>query len=482
MSGLAVPFNITLLELTPEDLTRMKPVRSLDLFEPSSRNFHEDGLFSVSIFGRVGDVRRSRRFSYIDLKIGVFHPIIYRALGQLKRFYHDIILGRVYAVWDDQLKDFVKSDAFDGRTGFQFFIEHWQGIEFEHRPSDSREHNIKLIEMYKKKALTDKLVVMPAGMRDIEITGGRIVIDEVNELYRRILSITNSIHKDAVQNNPEILNMARISLQRTFNEIFELFERMVEGKKKLLMGKWAARRVFNGTRNVITSMNMVSNKLDNPGNIGLNDTVIGLYQFMKGALPVAKFHIKTGFLSKVFTGPHSPATLVNKTTLKAESVNLRPEYFDSWMTEEGLEKVISAFAEESIRHKPLEIEGRYVGLIYKGPEGFVKLFQDIDDLPAHFDKEYVTPVTFCELLYMSVYGVANTLPIFVTRYPVTGMGSIYPSMVHLKPTVKTEHRKVLNEFWELDPSIPDAYEFPTNSSFVNAMSPHPTHLSALGAD
>ena len=60
MKRVEVPFNITLLQLPPERLNGIRPIRALDFFEGSSQNFHPDGLFSVEIFGRVGDERRNR--------------------------------------------------------------------------------------------------------------------------------------------------------------------------------------------------------------------------------------------------------------------------------------------------------------------------------------------------------------------------------------------------------------------------------------
>ncbi len=71
-----VPFNIGILQLTPEKLFGLSPITSLDKFDGATRNFHDSGLFSVSIFGRVGEERRNRRFAYEDIKIKIFHPVI----------------------------------------------------------------------------------------------------------------------------------------------------------------------------------------------------------------------------------------------------------------------------------------------------------------------------------------------------------------------------------------------------------------------
>jgi hypothetical protein len=481
-----IPFNVDLLELTPRKLEGLRPVRVLDIFDGASGNFHPDGLFSVLIFGKVGDERRSRAFSYIDIKVPILHPIIYRTLVQLKRLYAGIVAGNEYAVWNDETKDFERSDAIAGKTGYAFFIEHWNKIEFEQSKSTQREQNILLIKKYRDtgKALTSKVVVMPAGLRDLEVDGaGRIREDEINTLYRRILSIANTISDSAVKTNVELLNTARYTLQQTFTELFESIESMIEGKKKLLMGKWASRRIMNGTRNVITAMDPAPAYLGAPGSIRFNDTVIGLYQAMKSTLPVALYHLRSGFLSTVFQAVDQPALLVNKKTLKAEPVRLKPYYFDRYMTGEGLEKVITSFNEESVRHHALEIEGHYLGLIYKGPDHTFRLLHDIDEVPEGRSKADVHPLTFCELLYLSVYRVINNYPTYVTRYPVTGMGSIYPSKMFVKTTIRSEKRRELGEDWTPMDESHVAYEFPlTGGPFVNSLSPHPAKLGGLGAD
>lgn len=73
------PFNIDLLILDNTSVKNIRPVKVLDIFEGGgSRNFHPDGLYSVETFGKVGEERRNRLFSYIDLRISVFHPIIFK--------------------------------------------------------------------------------------------------------------------------------------------------------------------------------------------------------------------------------------------------------------------------------------------------------------------------------------------------------------------------------------------------------------------
>lgn len=481
-----IPFNVDLLELTAQKLQGVKPVRVLDIFDGASGNFHEDGLFSVSIFGKVGDERRSTRVSYIDIKVQVFHPIIYRTLLNLKRLYGGIISGNEFALWNPEISDFERSDPVNGKTGFNYFVQYWDKIKFEETKSSSREQNILLIKKYRGqgRSMTSKIVVMPAGLRDLEVdASGRIREDEINTFYRKLLSIANTISDASVKSNPELIDTARNSLQQTFNELYATIESMIEGKKKLLQGKWASRRIMNGTRNVITAMDTSTSYLGANGSVGFNNTVVGLYQALKAVLPVSIYHIRNGFLSQIFTAPDAPVRLVNKTTLKSEELRLKPEYFDRWMTVEGVEKIITSFAEESIRHKRLEIEGHYLALVYKGPDGTFRIVRDISEVPATRNRKDLTPITFCELLYLSCYQVLNKYPIFVTRYPVTGVGSIYPSKMFVKTTIKGETRRELGETWEPMDDAHTAYEFPlAGTPFVNSLVPHSAHLEPLSAD
>ena len=485
MSNLAIPFNIALLPIEESTLNGLKPVKVSDIFDGMSKNFHDEGLYSSIIFGKVGDERRKRNFSYIDIKIQVFHPVIYNSLVALRKVYADIMSGKVYAIWNNELKDFETSNPMDGETGFDFFIKYWDKIEFPKRPSDLRNEYIKLIEKYKSKksaALPSKVVVLPAGMRDFEIQGdGRYSEEEVNGLYKKLLGLASTIPNNISDADIKIYNSTRMTMQRTFNEIYELFESMVKGKKKLMLGKWASRKIFNTTRNVITSMHVTTDEIRAPGALKFNDTIIGLYQFLKATLPISKFKLKNGFLSTVFTGPNNPAVLVDKNNFKRKLVDIKPEVFDYWMTDEGLEKVISNFGEASLRHRPIEVNGHYLGLVYKDDKYF-KFFQDIDDLPKRFKLEYVKPITFVELMYVSVYEGSNKYPLFVTRYPIASPHSIYPSKTYLKTTTTGLKLIPLDDLWE---PIADktAYQYPQEGgAFVESMSPHSSKLASLGAD
>lgn len=479
----AIPFNIELLQLQPEDAKRLRKVTSLDIFDGATQNFNADGLFSTTTFGIVGSEARMARFAFIDLKISVIHPTIYNALMQMRSFYKDILASKEFARWDPNIGDFVKSDVIDGQTGFQFFVDHLPKIKFEHRPSVRREQAIRLITKYVERTMLDQILVLPAGYRDVEIdASGRTSSDEINEMYQRLLQIANTINPSTVEVSPEAYNAQRYNLQLTFNDIYEYLSKIIEGKKNLMMGKWASRKTNDGTRNVITAMDTKVAELGAAGNIGFNDTACGLYQATRAIRPITIYQMRSGFLATCFSVPGAPALLTNRETLQAERVSLSRESYARWLSNEGLEKMLSYFKENSIRHNPLMIEGHYLGLMYRGPDATFKIIHGIDELPEGRSAKDCTPLTIAEFFYASIYHVANKYTGFVTRYPVTGADSVYPSKLFLKSTIKSEKRQELDDNWEPMPGRV-AYEFPIlGSEFYNSMSPHSSRLAGLGGD
>lgn len=484
MKTLDLPFNVELLKLDKGRLQALRPVRSLDYYENVNGDLHEDGLFSVSIFGRIGDEARDRRFSYIDLNTQVFHPIIYNALGQIRGLYRGILAGTQYAVWNETEKDFDPSDELVGKTGFAFFLKHWQQIDFRRNKSDIRDQRIKLVEKYKDRALVDKILVMPAGLRDIEVKDdGQVKVGDINAYYRKVLSIARTI-VDTDQKDSEAYNLPRHLLQQTFNEIYDLIEQILTGKEGFLQKKWASRRIFNGTRNVITAMDTSVEFLGGKNAPRYTDTVVGLHQASKALLPVTLHCLKTGPLSRVFAPGGGMANVVDPLTLKGEQVQLAADTYDRWTTIEGLEKVVSSYSEMSIRDKPVMLDGRYLALIYIGPNKDFRIFHSIDELPETLERSHVRPINLVELLYLSGYKKWNEYVGFVTRYPITGTGSCYPTTIYVKTTIVGEMRHELGEDWQPLGDDYVAVEFPTYEplAYLDSLVIPSARLVGLGAD
>lgn len=478
--------NFKIMHLTPDRLRNLVPVTALDVYENNSDNFHESGLFSVSIFGRVGDPIRDKRFSYIHTKIKVMHPLIFRNVIKLKQFYGDIIKGTAYAVFDRNINDFVPADALDGDTGYNFFLSHWDDLVFEKNNSKQRNARIDFLEKYRKVALTENILVLPAGLRDIEVdTDGRDKEGEINEFYRRILSISNTI-SNTTNVNTRVTDSARIGIQNAFNAIYTYIMGLMRGKGGFILRKWAARKVFNATRTVISAMIPTTNILSDEDYPGWNHITIGIAQFLKAALPVGVHKLlNNDLVIDSFPGGDNNAFLINKQTLIRENVKVSTKEADKWTTQAGAEGLFQTFMEHTFRPKVIEIADHYIGLIYRGPNKTFKLLSDINDLEKYpwMDKKYIHPITYVELFYLMGYLEWNKYPIVSSRYPISGAGSCITGWCFVRTTVESEKRFECDD--DGNPIKENAaFSFPIlkNAIFIDSESISPSRLAGLGAD
>lgn len=481
------PLNISLLELTPSSLADVKQIRSLNTFQDYTKNFTPDGLFSTEIFGRVGDINRNYRFGFIDLNIEVLHPVIYRALTDLKNFHEGILSSEEFAVFDSKLKEFIKSNPVDGNTGYHFFISHLDKLSFTIKDTDSnkRKETLKLINKYKQTALMSKLLVLPAGLRDYELDKeGKPTEGEVNSLYRRVLSLSNQVVVSSLKQNPELQDKIRYAIQQAVNDIYDYFESLLKGKSKLIQGKVVSRNVQLSTRNVLTG---TKNEMVDLDEVKLDSRYVtyGLYQFLKATLPLSINLIRNDWLSKNFKGFNAPITVTDSKTLKAKTISFDHNYYDKYMSEKGLEKIISSFGIDGYRAKPVKIGEDYAGLVLI-KDGTFRFIQCISEVNPE-DIKLLRPITLGELLYKAVYKKAREVPVTVTRYPVESVGSIFVALTDLKSTDVGVKLKELDESlqvvdktneYPLVTQTQDGYE----ASYYSGIAISVSHLSGLKAD
>lgn len=481
-----MPFNITLLKLNPGQLRLLKPITTLDRFESGgSTNFHPDGLFSTEIFGRVGSDERETTFAYIPLKTKILHPVIIKALERLKRLYTGILSRKEYALWDEKIKDFVPADETTGQTGFAFFMKHWEELNPPSGASDIRKMRVELVEKQRDRAVIDNLLVMPAGLRDAVIDeDGRVQEDEINEHYLKLIRISNTIGAGSDANS-EVYDTARWAQQSELNKLYALIESLLSGKHGYIQSKFGSRRIMNGTRNVISSVDLAAPDVSSEHYPGPDDTVMGLWQTSRGALEVTLHHLME-MLSVNFGDVEGNVRLIDVESLEAEFVQVAPQTFDRWTTTEGLTRVVSSLSMVGIRAKPVVIEGRYLALVYKPKNRMVfRIFHDIRDLPENLDKNDVYPITYMELIYLCNYAGWKNLRAINTRYPVTGEGSTYPSKVFVRTTVNSDPRVELGADWEpLSEDEHTASVFPNYQpeQYIDTTMVHSFRLAGLGGD
>lgn len=490
MKKAMLPLNLELLVPTQDELRRIRPVTTLDIFDGPGGNFHEDGLFSTLTFGRVGDPERNVREGYIPLRLPILLPSVHNQLVRLKGLYRDILSGRGYGKWNPTAKDFEVSDELNGETGYAFFMAHIDVLQPPRTGSTVRDTRVSMFENARRdgKLTTSHLIVIPAGLRDAEIgTDGRVEMDEVNEEYQSVLMQVRNL-PETVRPTEDIspYDRVRYTLTLKFQAIYDYLEGMLSGKHGFIQEYWASRRVFNGTRNVFSSLDTSVLDFSKPNRPKFNNVTVGIYQAARSVLPKSIYALKTSPVGDIFNTSSNTVELINPDTYQREWVEISSDELDRWQTEEGLERVINELSVQAKRHRPVMVGEYYLALIYVDDAQNYRIFRNIDELPEWADTKHVRPITYVELVYLSGATMWNKQSAFVTRYPVENANSSAPHKLYTKTTIVGEMRYELDDNWERKGDDYVALEFPRlngdKTQYFDAMSVNPSKLESYGAD
>ncbi len=488
------PFNIRLLDVN--DFIKRNncmEVTSTFVHTPSSNQFHEQGLFSEQIFGNIATPNRMVTFGYMTLNCRVFAPHVFQIIQSLKRFYIEIMCGKSFAVWNEEARDFDRASESEAGadTGYTFFLSHFFDIAFQKNASLKRNDKVDILNKYPDQLLIDKYLVIPAGLRDVKADEGRQEKDSINNLYVSLLNNCKAMPPTGA--NKPIYDTIHYAIQRKVNEIHLYIADMMKGKKGFLEGKYGARNIAQGTRNVITATTMEAASPDSPQYHKVDETKIPLFQCAKGFSSLVIYNMKHNFYSPVLDISSDQVPLINPDTLKLEYVPIDESEKDKLLGTEGMMKFIDLFQDGTFRFKPVTVmseKKRYWMYLVYDTGAEIYIIRDVDALKSRmsehgleYDPKYLRALTNCELLYITTLQACHDKYGTVTRYPVADEQSIYISKVHLMSTSpgRIVHMKAdVNGDVRYDTLLP---EYPIiNGSFTDAMLLHPTRLKALGAD
>lgn len=477
------PTNLTLLDPRTIVPGVFKPITSTDAFEGMTQNLNDDGLYSVEIFGKLGSKERDKTEAYIDVKLPIFNPTYLKSLVLVKSLYQGILRGAEYAVWDEEKGDFIKSNILEGETGFSYFVKVLNKLIFTRTESYKRGQRVTLLEQFRDIALTDKVLVIPAGLRDVQFQpNGSHSEPEITDLYRALIFRTRVVlgGKDDAEN--PLYDTVRWGIQNAFNDIDQYLFDLLQGKGGVLQRRMSTRGVIGGTRNVITARKVSRRKLKTPNLVNPNSVDMGLYQALLNYQHVCAHAIMTEYLNAVFTVGSQTAKLVNRKTLEYEYHEIQPAVVEKWTTFTGINKLFNGFGDPSIRSKEIVIDYRYLALVYDDGDD-VCILNDINDLPDGKDKAFVKPITYMELFYLSCYEAITNQLTQQTRYPIIGIGSIFPASVNLLTIEGASPRVVRNVHDWSERSVCHAYPHRLEQyDYFDAMSVDPTREAGLDSD
>jgi hypothetical protein len=477
------PTNLTLLDFNKIGPPVFKPVTSTDAFEGMTQNLNDEGLYSLEIFGKLGSKERDETEAYIDTKLEIFNPTYFKAMIQTKSLYLGILKGTEYAVWDPQAKDFIKSNLLEGETGFSFFASHFKELTPGLTESYKRKQKVELVNRFKPIALAAKVLVPPAGLRDIEFQpDGTVVEPEITDFYRKLLFRTRVVSLGSKEDgdNP-LYDTVRWGLQSSYNDIDQYIFDLMDGKSGLFQRRVSTRGVVSGTRNVITARKVSREHLHRGNGVSPNSVDMGLYQALLNFQYVCIHALLTKYLGTIFSPGSQNVKLVNTKTLEYEYVEVSAAVVEKWSTATGISKLFNGFGNARLRSKPIILSGHYLALVYDDGSD-VCVLSDINDLPAGKDRKLVTPITYMQLYYLSCHKVIGDQVSQQTRYPVIGIGSIFPAKVNLLSIEGAKPRTIRDTEWEV---LEECMRYPHNlekPDYFDAMSVDPSREAGLDSD
>lgn len=477
------PTNLTLLDPRTIVPGVFKPITSTDAFEGMTQNLNDDGLYSIEIFGKVGSKERDKTEAYIDVKLPIFNPTYLKALILVKGLYQGILRGAEYAVFDEEKGDFIKSNILEGESGFSFFVRKLREIVFSTTASYKRGQRVKLLIDFRNIAMTDKVIVIPAGLRDIQFgANGAPTEPEITELYRALIFRTRVILGGKGDAENPLYDSVRWGVQTAFNDIDQYLFDLLQGKGGILQRRMSTRGVVGGTRNVITARKVSRKNLKTKMLVSPNSVDMGLFQGLLNYQYVCAHGVMTEYLGNVFTIGNQSAKLVNKKSLEFEYVEVSPQIVDKWTTFTGINKLFNGFADTSIRNKEIVIDNRYLMLVYDDGTD-VCVLHDINDLPEDKDKKFVRPITYMEFFYLSCYKAIGDQISQQTRYPIIGIGSIFPAAVNLITTEGAGPRTIRDPYdWSENDTCHSYPSRRDKQDFFDAMSVDPSREAGLDSD
>ena len=486
------PFNIVLMDVSKfiSDNGLME-VTSPFIHSPSSSLPDPDGIFSERIFGQVASQDRLIRMGYIDLHCRVLHPVVFQNLMQLKRFYTEIMSGKSYAIWNPVDKDFERAndDEENADTGYTFFIKHFNEIDFKKNNSLKRNDKVEVIVKYRDRIFIDKCLVAPAGIRDLDDKNGRIEKDSINTLYISLLERTKAMPPKGDMD--PIYDSIHYGIQRKVLEIYEYLLEFMKGKRGFFEGKYGARSVAQGTRNVITSASMEASSPESPQYHKQDEIKVPLYQAAKGYSSLVVYWMKALFYGPIIQQGADNIPLIDPITFKQIYLPVDDKDKDALLTTEGINKMLDRFRDVEYRWKPVtaHADGKpyYLYLVYDtGNE--IWIFRNLEEFKTEYkhikgkdpDVGKVRPLSYAEMVYIATYHASKGRSGSCTRYPVTDEGSIFVAKTHLVSTAPGRVVKIINSTTGDGPMLP---EYPIiGKGFIDALMFHPMRRAGLSAD
>jgi hypothetical protein len=235
------------------ELKLQGPVISPQIFMGKSKTFHPQGLFSEKIFGLDASIDRRRSMSWIDLNCEVIQPMLFDRLS--KRIDRKVASSLLSLDSRFSLSEegYLVEDPNGEISGFKSFYDNIDKIRFR-KDEEYTERN-EIIDMFykyikQKNFFTNKLLVISPEFREVTIleNTNEIRIDPMNELYQRVLYLSNQLKGVS----GSLYDIFSYKMQLLLKDLLQVISVKISKKSGMIRHLILGRRVDFSSRGVIS--------------------------------------------------------------------------------------------------------------------------------------------------------------------------------------------------------------------------------------
>lgn len=380
-----------------------------------------EGIFSYSVFGRMGSDERRTRFGYVDLKRKFIHPVVYNAIYQMFRKVPQVINGELWMKLDSK-GHLVETDSEDedGLTGVEFFIHNWKKIRWDKAgDSSSRQKKQSLFDTLSvDEVFVDNWLIIPAMYRDINLHSsatGKIDMDEINSLYIKLINYASS---ESITFTSSYLTQA--NLQNTLVEIHDSLTKKPSGKNGIIHSGIMGKTIDYATVAVISAPRFMANNA-NEQQVPFGFVGVPLHTICALFFPLIIKYLEDVF-HDVMHSEEIAITTVTGSKKQGTKVIELTDVLKETLDSESIVKMVKNYVNDktkTTRTARFSISGNGANL-----------FTEREEIIGR-------PFTVTDLLYMAACDVTYSRNVLATRYPITDSNSIIFCKIKVITTERT---------------------------------------------
>lgn len=449
-----------------------------------------DGLLSNEIFGITSDERRNN-FAYISLIEDFMHPLYYKTWckvdSQVRDCVHETKKFRISP------QGYLEEDE-NGKNGIKWLKANIQDIKFKSSGSIKRDEKIAFLMYKKDKAFMKELIVLPALYRDVQSTGGKTGVGEINTIYVQVIVAVRAL-ETAQDYGYSMGGSNRANVQELLVTVYDYFGSgtVLQGADVggLLPGKLGdvrrvgqARTTDYASRLVLSAPELKVEHMDDMM-VDLFHTAVPLASVCVNFLPYMMFHIRR-FFENEFGGDSTYQYMDDSGELKRVHIKDYQITFSDERIRKELDRYIHGYANRLI---PIELptveklkKPIYMQFIGRqtSPEEYKKALDNgtLDQMPIAYRQ-----MTWCDVFFIAANEFIDDKVILITRYPIDSYYNQFPSKVVVSSTVKTEPMIIRGKLLKFYPRIrQEDIGSNTSSFFSDTMNICNAHLDSIGGD